>query len=308
MFFGFLLLLPIVNGQDNGIEFVLDVGCKLNCGSNMTFITAEHYKFRPNLSTNLLANKICMQQCMHISLQAMKITETRATKLTTTISLPNTARILPSTLGRDYFGKSETIVDVHCKLTGAKCGPNMKLITVKQRYQFRLKFPKNLSFDKSKCAHLRFCTLNEKIKDYTCKLTGKKCGENMKFITVNRIEPIQFSIAFVLFKFCIQQCKCARKEYIEKDGKFGKLVDYRFVPLDEYDIPFQINRVAYSYGEEVFDFSCQLAGSKCGLNMMFVNIDPYKSRFAYPQFSSSVFCVVQCECIKPFEEKDGRCI
>lgn len=89
--------LPIVNGQDNGIEFVLDVGCKLtglNCGSNMTFITAEHYKFRPNLSTNLLANKICMQQCMHISLQAMKITETRAIKLTTTISLPNTARIV----------------------------------------------------------------------------------------------------------------------------------------------------------------------------------------------------------------------
>lgn len=44
----------------------------------------------------------------------------------------------------------------------------------------------------------------------------------MKFITVNRIEPIQFSIAFVLFKFCIQRCKCARKEYIEKDGKCFK--------------------------------------------------------------------------------------
>lgn len=35
----------------------------------------------------------------------------------------------------------------------------MKLITVKQRYQFRLKFPKNLSFDKvciQRCGHANF--------------------------------------------------------------------------------------------------------------------------------------------------------
>lgn len=65
------------------------------------------------------------------------------------------------------------------------------------------------------------CALNEKIEDPRCKLTDKNCGENMKFITINRSNRILTPFVYY-FRFCIQQCKCAPNEYIEKDGKCFK--------------------------------------------------------------------------------------
>lgn len=64
---------------------------------------------------------------------------------------------LPFAQGQDDFNKSETFIDVHCKLTGLECASNMKYITVKQNYQFRQKFPRSLSFDKvciQQCTHI----------------------------------------------------------------------------------------------------------------------------------------------------------
>ncbi|VDN60849.1 unnamed protein product [Dracunculus medinensis] len=240
MFFGVLILLPIVHGQGdlNKTEIVRDVNCKLtgqNCGPNMHFTTIkQYYQFRPGFSMKLSLKKVCIQQCKYASTQEMKIVEKFTTQLTTR---------------------------------------------------------------SPQCSKIGLCALNEKIEDPRCKLTDKKCGENMKFVTVNRSNRIRAAFVYS-FRLCIQQCKCVPNEYFEKDGKC----------LRNSTEILNINQFAYSYGDEVFDFSCQLAGSKCGLNMMFVKIDPYKSRFAYPQFFSSAFCVVQCKCIKPYEGKDGRCI
>lgn len=54
-----------------------------------------------------------------------------------------------------------------------------------------------------------FCQLRKKIYDYGCRLSGLECGINMKFITVQQLND----------EICIQECKCANKEFVEKNGK-----------------------------------------------------------------------------------------
>lgn len=64
---------------------------------------------------------------------------------------------------------------------------------------------------------MHLCILNEKIEDFNCKLTGKKCGENMKFVPVNRriiaILPLSRN---PWRQVCVQQCRCAGKEYLKR--------------------------------------------------------------------------------------------
>lgn len=94
-------------------------------------------------------------------------------------------------------------------------------ISIKFSILIILFFIKSLFFQ-SECAKMNFCALNEKIEDFDCKLTGKKCGENMEFVTVDHCITKIFRLSAITFReVCVQQCKCARNLY-EKDGKCSK--------------------------------------------------------------------------------------
>lgn len=70
---------------------------------------------------------------------------------------------------------------------------------------------------------MHFCALNEKINDSKCKLTGKKCGENMEFVPIHRRIKKVVSLSINPFhETCVQQCKCAGNFYVENDGKCFK--------------------------------------------------------------------------------------
>lgn len=103
-------------------------------------------------------------------------------------------------------------------------------------------------FFQSQCAKMGLCALNEKIEDPRCKLTDKNCGENMKFITINRSNRILTPFVYY-FRFCIQQCKCAPNEYIEKDGKCFKnsnLVRCFIILYDWIQLPRKIRSIQFS--------------------------------------------------------------
>ncbi|VDN52868.1 unnamed protein product [Dracunculus medinensis] len=144
-----------------------------------------------------------------------------------------------------------------------------------------------------------FCALGEKVYDHSCKLTNRKCGENMKFVTINRKTDdfYLFSSFISHHRTCIQQCTCASENYVKKDGRCIQKLAERAIT----------EAIAHSYGDEWFDYSCELIGSKCGQNMIFAKIDPHLSYFhALPRFFSSSFCVVQCKCVEFYEEENGQ--
>ncbi|VDN51673.1 unnamed protein product [Dracunculus medinensis] len=67
-----------------------------------------------------------------------------------------------------------------------------------------------------------FRTVDEKIEDYNCELSGKSCGKNMKFVTISRKTIGNFASIFTgsyQQRNCIQQCVCVSTQYSKKDGK-----------------------------------------------------------------------------------------
>ncbi|VDN60962.1 unnamed protein product [Dracunculus medinensis] len=54
----------------------------------------------------------------------------------------------------------------------------------------------------------------ERIRDPLCTLTSRKCGDDMVYRAIERLTYIGD-----YREVCIQQCKCANEEYIEKDGR-----------------------------------------------------------------------------------------
>lgn len=57
--------------------------------------------------------------------------------------------------------------------------------------------------------------LGKIIDDFACRSTNKKCGTNMKFVTI--METISPKNLFNYGK-CIQRCSCISNEYEEKNG------------------------------------------------------------------------------------------
>lgn len=91
---------------------------------------------------------------------------------------------LPFAKGNDYIKNPEIFLDVHCKMTGLKCGSNMELITVKHYYQVRASFSRKLSFHKvciQQCMYINLQTVKN-VEIRVAKFTTVPSAETARFV------------------------------------------------------------------------------------------------------------------------------
>uniref|UniRef100_A0A0N4URY3 EB domain-containing protein n=1 Tax=Dracunculus medinensis TaxID=318479 RepID=A0A0N4URY3_DRAME len=160
---------------------------------------------------------------------------------------------------------------------------------------------------------------------FPCVQVGRKCGINMIFKIIDRMEPL--SSAPWLTK-CIMKCSCDNDNFIENKGKCVKIFDDRitisssqqssnqlnlgirlilisatFLTFDKPKPNFSCHRFVIAVWHKkllqvTFDPSCQQIGNKCGLNMVF-------NLIVQILINS---CFIRCECEYGFVEKDGQCL
>lgn len=58
--------------------------------------------------------------------------------------------------------------------------------------------------------------IGDKITDYGCQKTNKKCGTNLVFKTASKIFLNEYALPF--YK-CIQRCSCINSKFIANDGE-----------------------------------------------------------------------------------------
>ncbi|VDN60952.1 unnamed protein product [Dracunculus medinensis] len=118
------------------------------------------------------------------------------------------------------FQKCTCMSEEYVKANGqcilsAKGNENMSPALSQRSITERSQFPVQPTIQKISKTHSNYAGRScERVRDLFCTLTGQTCGDNMVYKTIKRLIYIDDSP-----EICIQQCKCANKEYTEKDGR-----------------------------------------------------------------------------------------
>ncbi|VDN54362.1 unnamed protein product, partial [Dracunculus medinensis] len=141
----------------------------------------------------------------------------------------------------------EEIADFGCRRTNQKCGENMVFRLISKAVRLQNSFPIYQCWQRCICAKKYFAVSNgkcikkefpkyqntakvnsqntsdernfkihEKIVDYGCEKTSKKCGTNMIYKTISK--TIFLDSSAYSYR-CFQICSCIDEKYIERNGQ-----------------------------------------------------------------------------------------
>ncbi|VDN54292.1 unnamed protein product, partial [Dracunculus medinensis] len=145
-----------------------------------------------------------------------------------------------------------------------------------------------------------------RIYDPLCIQTGRKCGHNMVYRTVDKMKYTDDLSPELI---CIQECVCISEQYERKDGQ---CIEKNDIPTRN-ELPVEVptlracNGRTCTLGEIITDIMYSLTDQKCGPNMVFKNLTgPLIMKAG---MSSYKICIQQCTCdSNEYTKMGGQCI
>ncbi|VDN51674.1 unnamed protein product [Dracunculus medinensis] len=296
------------------------------CGPNMVFTTVDysHQVLKGSNSSEPNVIQVCIQQCQCANPDFTEKNGICVKNTIATVSLTKTPISYQKSYKKQEHGE---IVDFLCRLPGHKCGPDMKYVTVQfdrnePRFSFLKVLPKRVCI--IRCEHINPKSMKESedtttvsakkvlssiqsvigktIHDAKCRLTGRECGPNMVFATVDHFHQVlkgSSSSEPNVIQICIQRCQCANSDFTEKDGSCLKNITNTTVSPTKAPISYQKSYKKQEHGGEIVDFKCRLPGHKCGANMKYITVQfDRKELRHFLQPVRGKTCIVRCVFIK----------
>ncbi|VDN53930.1 unnamed protein product [Dracunculus medinensis] len=146
------------------------------------------------------------------------------------------------------------------------------------------------------------------IYDRLCMQTGRKCGHNMAYRTVDRLEYTDDVSPELI---CIQECACISEQYEKRDGQC--IEKNNNSTRNKAELPIEVPTLKVCSGricrldEIITDTLCLLTDQKCGPNMVFkTTVGPLRMKVG---ISSYQMCIQQCTCdSNEYTKMGGQCI